>query len=96
MTTSAQSTFDRSASQMGDLIIGLPFEPTTVATVLRPELAGLRAQAADQVSTSGVQPQGAERFFLAEEDAMFNRELTKMAYQPRCRRKRVKPGRIWS
>ena len=62
------------------IVIGLPFEPGTVDTVLRPELSGLRAQAADQVATGGVQPVGAERFFLGEEDAMLSREITRIAY----------------
>ncbi len=62
------------------IVIGLPYEPGTVATVLRPELAGLRAQAADQVSSGGVQPVGAERFFLGEENDLLSRELTRMAY----------------
>lgn len=63
------------------IVIGLPYEPGTVASVLRPELSGLRAQAVDQVSTSGVQPVGAERFFLGEEDAMLSRELSRTAYR---------------
>lgn len=63
------------------IIIGYPFEPGTVATVLRPELAGLRGQAADQVGTSGVQAVGAERFFLGEEDAMLSRELSQSSYR---------------
>jgi epoxyqueuosine reductase QueG len=63
------------------IIIGLPFEPGTVATVLRPELAGLRAQASDQVSTSSVQPAGAERFFLGEENDILARELALMGYR---------------
>ena len=63
------------------IVIGLPFEPGTVATVLRPELAGLRAQAADEVSSGAVQPAGAERFFLAEENAMIKNELTLMGYK---------------
>ena len=63
------------------IIIGLPFEPGTVATVLRPELAGLRTQAADQVSTSSVQPAGAERFFLGEENDILARELALMGYK---------------
>ena len=41
------------------VVIGLPFEPGTVATVLNPELSGLRTKAADQVGTSGTQPVGA-------------------------------------
>ena len=63
------------------LVIGLPFEPGTVATVLRPELAGLRAKASDQVGTGGVQPAGAERFFLGEENTMFKHELALMGYK---------------
>lgn len=63
------------------IIIGLPFEPGTVATVLRPELAGLRAQASDQVSTPNVQPAGAERFFLGEENGILARELALMGYK---------------
>ena len=64
------------------IIIGLPFEPGTVATVLRPELAGLRAQASDQVTTSAkVQPAGAERFFLGEENGILARELALMGYK---------------
>ena len=62
------------------IVIGYPFEPGTVATVLRPELAGLRGRAADQVGTTGVQPVGAERFFLGEEDAMLSRELSHSSY----------------
>ena len=62
------------------IVIGMPFEPGTVATVLRPELSGLRARAADEVATGGVQPQGAERFFLGEEDVTISRELTWIGY----------------
>ncbi len=36
------------------IVIGLPFEPGTVATVLQPELAGLRDQAENQIGASGV------------------------------------------
>jgi epoxyqueuosine reductase QueG len=63
------------------IVIGLPFEPGTVATVLRPELAGLRRKAADQVGTGGVQPTGAERFFLSEENKIISHELTWMGYR---------------
>jgi epoxyqueuosine reductase QueG len=63
------------------IIIGLPYEPGTVATVLRPELAGLRAQAADRVSTGSVQPAGAERFFLGEENDLLAREVALMGYK---------------
>ena len=63
------------------VVIGLPFEPGTVATVLRPELAGLRSQAADDLSSGGVQPAGAERFFLAEENKVISDELTWMGYK---------------
>jgi epoxyqueuosine reductase QueG len=60
----APSTFVENAQSV--IVVGLPFEPGTVATVLRPELAGLRARAADQVTSGRVQPAGAERFFLSE------------------------------
>jgi epoxyqueuosine reductase QueG len=63
------------------IIIGLPFEPGTVATVLRPELAGLRAKASDTVTASNVQPAGAERFFLGEENGILARELAMMGYK---------------
>jgi epoxyqueuosine reductase QueG len=63
------------------IVIGLPFEPGTTATVLRPELAGLRAQASDEIVTSNVQPAGAERFFLGEENGILTRELQRMAYR---------------
>ena len=63
------------------IVIGLPFEPGTIATVLRPELSGLRARAAEQVGASSVQPAGAERFFLAEENAVIAHELTWMGYR---------------
>jgi epoxyqueuosine reductase QueG len=63
------------------IVIGVPFEPGTMATVLRPELAGLRARAADDVGAGAAQPQGAERFFLDEESKMINHELSLMAYK---------------
>lgn len=63
------------------IAIGLPFEPGTIATVLRPELSGLRTRASDQVGTSGVQPVGAERFFLDEENKVIVGELTWIAYK---------------
>ena len=63
------------------IVIGLPFEPGTVATVLRPELAGLRARATEQVGTGGVQPFGAERYFLDEELGVLIRELTHVGYK---------------
>lgn len=63
------------------IIIGMPFEPGTVATVLSPELAGLRRKADQEVSTSGVQPKGAERYFLSEEAGIIARELSLIAYR---------------
>ena len=63
------------------VVIGLPFEPGTVATVLSPELAALRAKAADSVATEAARPVGAERFFLAEENAVIKHELTLMGYK---------------
>jgi epoxyqueuosine reductase QueG len=63
------------------IVIGLPFEPGTVSTVLRPELAGLRARANEEIGVSHVQPQGAERFFLAEELAILNDDVLHMGYR---------------
>jgi epoxyqueuosine reductase QueG len=74
----APSQFLDSAKSV--IVIGYPFEPGTVATVLRPELAGLRGKAVDEVGTSGVHPVGAERFYLGEEDAMLSRELSHSSY----------------
>ena len=53
------------------IIIGLPFEPGTIATVLRPELSGLRDEATEQVSSAASVPQGAEQYFLAAGFAFF-------------------------
>ena len=64
------------------IVIGLPFEPGTMATVLSPDLAGLTTKAADSVGGgSGVQPAGAERFFLAEENGIITRELGLIGYK---------------
>lgn len=63
------------------IVFGLPFEPGTVATVLNPELAGLRRKAADEVTASKVQPSGAERYFLGEENALLSREIQLIGYR---------------
>ena len=63
------------------VVIGLPFEPGTVATVLSPELAGLRAKATESVAANAARPVGAERFFLGEENAVIKHELTLMGYK---------------
>jgi epoxyqueuosine reductase QueG len=63
------------------IIIGLPFEPGTVATVLRPELSGLRTKATDQVATTTARPVGAERYFLGEENTTIKHELSWMGYK---------------
>ena len=63
------------------IVIGLPFEPGTIATVLRPELSGLRARATEQVTSSRTQPIGAERYFLGNENAILDRELGLMGYR---------------
>lgn len=73
------SKFVEGASSV--IVVGLPFEPGTVATVLKPELAGLRGKAADDVSTGKVNPAGAERFFLGEENNMIKHELQLMGYR---------------
>ena len=63
------------------IVIGLPFEPGTMASVLNPELAGLRTQAADQVGAAAAQPVGAERFFMGAENAILSHELDLMGYK---------------
>ncbi len=63
------------------IVIGIPFEPGTISTVLRPELAALRVKASDQASSQAGTPLGAERFFMAEENALIVRELTLIAYR---------------
>jgi epoxyqueuosine reductase QueG len=63
------------------IIIGLPYEPGTIATVLRPELSGLRVKATEQVAGSTVRPIGAERYFLGEENDIIKRELSLMGYK---------------
>ena len=63
------------------IVIGLPFEPGTMATVLNPELAALRSKASDEVSTGAAQPAGAERFFLGEECRLIIHELALIGYK---------------
>ncbi len=63
------------------IIFGLPFEPGTVASVLNPDLAGLKRKAADDVTASNAQPIGAERYFLTEENAMLTREVQFIGYK---------------
>ncbi len=63
------------------IVIGLPYEPGTMTTVLRPELSGLRRRASDHVSSGGAQPVGAENFFMAEESEILKRELSWIGYK---------------
>ncbi len=63
------------------IVFGLPFEPGTIASVLNPDLAGLKRKAADEVTASSAQPVGAERYFLTEENAMIAREVQFIGYQ---------------
>ncbi len=72
-------TFIENAASV--IIIGLPFEPGTIATVLCPDLSGLRDKATEQVSSSASVPQGAERYFLSEENDLIERELALMGYK---------------
>jgi len=62
------------------IVIGLPFEPGTVSTVLSPELSGLRVKASSELTAGRAQPQGAEQFFLGEENAMLSQELSWIGY----------------
>ncbi len=63
------------------IVIGLPFEPGTIATVLKPELAAMRSQASEKVVSNTVHPAGAERYFLSEENNIIIHELTLMGYK---------------
>jgi len=63
------------------IVFGLPFEPGTIATVLNPDLANLRRKAADDVTAPKVQPVGAERYFLTEENALIAREVQYIGYR---------------
>ncbi len=63
------------------IIFGLSFEPGTVATVLKPELAGLKRKATDDVASSNVHPVGAERYFLGEESDLLRREAQHIGYK---------------
>lgn len=73
------STFVKDAKSI--IVFGLPFEPGTIATVLNPELAGLKRRAADDVTASQVHPIGAERYFLGEENDLLRRETHHIGYR---------------
>ncbi|HUS91065.1 MAG TPA: 4Fe-4S binding protein [Phycisphaerae bacterium] len=76
----APSSFVAAARSV--IVVGMPFEPGTVATVLRPDLAALRRKAAEELTEgSAVQPAGAERYFLGEENAILVRELSRTGYR---------------
>ena len=76
----APSSFVTAARSV--IVVGMPFEPGTIATVLRPELAALRKKASDEVTEDNtVQPAGAERYFLGEENAILVRELSRIGYR---------------
>jgi epoxyqueuosine reductase QueG len=62
------------------VVIGMAFLRGTMDTVLRPELSGLRSKAADGV-TGGVRPQGAERYFLNEENRLLMQKTEWIGYQ---------------
>ncbi len=63
------------------ITIGLPFEPGTIATVLKPELSGLKTKASEKITRSKINPVGAERYFLQEENKVITHELTLMGYK---------------
>ena len=62
------------------IVVGMAFTRSTMMSVLRPELSGLARRAADSV-TNKAQPQGAERFFMDEENALLSREVSLIAYR---------------
>jgi epoxyqueuosine reductase QueG len=63
------------------IVIGMAFEPGTMATVLNPKLAGLRSKASEEVRPGAAQPAGAERYFMGEENRIITQELTLMGYK---------------
>ena len=62
------------------IVVGLAFTAGTMASVLRPEWSGLAKRASDSV-TNRAQPQGAERFFMDEENGVLSREVGRIAYR---------------
>ena len=62
------------------VVIGMAFLKGTMNTVLRPELSGLKSKA-DETVTGGVRPQGAERYFLGEENRLLLHETEWIGYQ---------------
>ena len=63
------------------IVIGLPFEPGTIKTVLKPDLAALKSNASDKVTDDSSTAVGAEGYFLSEERDIMGRELALMAYK---------------
>lgn len=65
------------------IVIGIAFEPSTVATVLHPHLSNLRPYTPEQIANprSIEQPPEARRFFLFDERTMIIQEMNWMAYR---------------
>ena len=62
------------------IIIGMPFNKGTLATVVKPSASGLSRKAADDVTNKG-QIAGVERYFSGEENGILDREVNLIAYK---------------
>jgi epoxyqueuosine reductase QueG len=65
------------------IVLGIQYEPSTVATVLHPHLAGMRDYTPEQIADpySIEQPPEARRFFLFDERTMLLQEMTHISYR---------------
>lgn len=62
------------------IVIGMAFNKGTLATVVKPDAAGLKRRAADDVTNAG-QIAGVERYFSGEENGILDREVNLIAYR---------------
>ena len=62
------------------IIVGMTFLKGTLDSVLRPELSGLRTRASENVA-GRVRPQGAERYFMGEENRLLVTETEWIGYR---------------
>jgi epoxyqueuosine reductase QueG len=63
------------------VVIGLPFEPATVSTVLRPELAGMAGSSRSEQTPNYSSSAAARRWFIEEEKFVIYRELDLLGYR---------------
>lgn len=62
------------------VVIGMPFNRGTMATVVNPAASGLQDKAADSVTNKGGIA-GVERYFSGEENAIIDNEIKTIAYK---------------